>query len=79
MSPLCILLFWLLAVTSLAQRDNGYTDYVQWDEHSLFVDGERIFIFSGEFHYQRLPVPELWDDVFQKFRANGLNSVRYSQ
>ncbi|KAK8241216.1 putative beta-galactosidase C [Phyllosticta capitalensis] len=75
MSPLCILLFWLLAVTSLAQRDNGYTDYVQWDEHSLFVDGERIFIFSGEFHYQRLPVPELWDDVFQKFRANGLNSV----
>ncbi|KAH9869034.1 hypothetical protein J1614_008111 [Plenodomus biglobosus] len=39
------------------------------------VDGERVIIMSGEFHYQRLPVPELWLDVFQKFKANGMNAV----
>lgn len=25
-------------------------DLVTWDEHSLFVRGERIMIYSGEFH-----------------------------
>lgn len=31
-------------------------------------------------HYQRLPLPELWLDVFQKLRANGfqaISSMRY--
>ncbi|KAK7545840.1 glycoside hydrolase superfamily [Phyllosticta citricarpa] len=75
MSPFSTLLLLLLAVVSFAQRDNGYTDYVQWDEHSLLVDGDRLFIFSGEFHYQRLPNPELWADIFQRFKSNGLNTV----
>lgn len=35
----------------------------------------RVFINAAEFHYQRLPVPELWPDVFQKFKANGFNAV----
>ena len=61
---------------TLAHRDNLTTE-VTWDSHSLYVQGQRVFIFSGEFHYQRLPVPELWLDVFQKFKANGLNSVTY--
>ena len=26
------------------------TDQVTWDEHSLFVRGERILFYSGEFH-----------------------------
>jgi hypothetical protein len=25
-------------------------DLVTWDEHSLFVRGERIMLYSGEFH-----------------------------
>lgn len=73
----------LLAALLLAQQsyvsalnDTGLTDLVQWDNQSLVVNGERIFIFSGEFHYQRLPVPELWPDIFQKFKAHGLNAVR---
>jgi hypothetical protein len=56
--------------------DDGLTKLVAWDKYSLQVEGKRVFIFSGEFHYQRLPVPELWLDVFQKFKANGLNAVR---
>jgi len=32
---------------------------------------------SGEVHYQRMPVPEMWLDIFHKFKANGLNTIRY--
>ena len=32
---------------------------------------------SGEFHTFRLPVPDLWLDIFQKMVATGLNAVRY--
>ncbi|KAK4545553.1 hypothetical protein LTR36_002903 [Oleoguttula mirabilis] len=39
------------------------------------VNGERVFVFSGEFHYARLPNPELWRDVLEKYKANGLNAV----
>ncbi|RLL97383.1 hypothetical protein CFD26_106997 [Aspergillus turcosus] len=51
--------------------------YVTWDAKSLFVNGERIMIFSGEFHPFRLPVPPLWRDVFQKIKALGFNCVSF--
>jgi beta-galactosidase GanA len=41
------------------------------------VYGERIFVFSGEFHPYRLPVPGLWLDVFQKVKALGFNAVSF--
>ena len=56
--------------------DDGLTEVVSWDPYSLMVNGNRVFIYAAEFHYQRLPVPELWMDVLQKFKANGLNAVR---
>lgn len=40
-------------LVSLEKRDesnNGLTDRVTWDKHSLLIDGERLFLFSGEFH-----------------------------
>jgi beta-galactosidase GanA len=43
----------------------------------LFVYGERIFVFSGEFHPYRLPVPDLWYDVFQKVKALGFSAVSF--
>ncbi|KAK6081556.1 glycosyl hydrolase family 35 [Seiridium cupressi] len=52
-------------------------DIVTWDEHSLFIHGQRIMIMSGEFHPWRLPVPSLWYDVFQKIRALGFNCVSF--
>lgn len=52
-------------------------DLVTWDEKSLFVRGERIMIFSGEFHPFRLPVPSLWADVFEKIKALGFNCVSF--
>lgn len=59
----------------VSATDNGKTTEVTWDKYSLSVKGERVYVFSGEFHYQRLPVPELWLDVFQKLRANGFNAI----
>ncbi|RDA91222.1 hypothetical protein CP533_3404 [Ophiocordyceps camponoti-saundersi (nom. inval.)] len=50
---------------------------VTWDDQSLFIRGERVFMFSGEFHPFRLPVPSLYLDIFQKIRALGFNMVSF--
>lgn len=56
---------------------NSLFSQVTYDEHSLMVHGERIYVFSGEFHPYRLPVPDLWIDVFEKIKALGFNAVSY--
>ncbi|KAI1501878.1 beta-galactosidase precursor [Biscogniauxia marginata] len=58
-------------------KDDSLHDIVTWDEHSLFVRGERVMIMSGEFHPWRLPVPSLWLDIFQKIKAMGFNCVSF--
>ncbi|KAB5558355.1 family 35 glycosyl hydrolase [Coniochaeta sp. 2T2.1] len=62
-------------VSCAAATSNNLTDLVEWDKYSLTVNGTRVYISSAEFHYQRLPVPELWLDVFHKFKANGFNTI----
>ncbi|TDV55333.1 beta-galactosidase [Actinophytocola oryzae] len=51
------------------------THTVTYDKYSLKVDGERILLWGGEFHYFRLPSPSLWRDVLEKIRAAGFNGV----
>ncbi|TDL26310.1 hypothetical protein BD410DRAFT_578022 [Rickenella mellea] len=51
------------------------TAAVTFDANSLFIDGQRVMIFSGEFHPWRLPVPQLWSDVLQKMKAAGFNAA----
>ncbi|KAF9465547.1 glycoside hydrolase family 35 protein [Collybia nuda] len=48
---------------------------VTFDQHSVLLDGKRVMFFSGEFHPFRLPAPELWRDVLEKFKAAGFNGV----
>ena len=48
---------------------------VTYDKYSLKVDGQRILLWGGEFHYFRLPSPSLWRDVLEKIRAAGFNGV----
>ncbi|HTJ68324.1 MAG TPA: beta-galactosidase [Actinospica sp.] len=48
---------------------------VTFDRYSLIVDGQRLVLWSGEFHPFRLPSPSLWADMLQKMRANGYNAV----
>ncbi|KAF3017209.1 hypothetical protein E8E14_012799 [Neopestalotiopsis sp. 37M] len=73
-----------LAVGSLQQNlkvrpyaRDPLQEIVTWDEHSIFVNGERILFFSGEFHAFRLPVPSLWLDVLQKIRSLGFTGVSF--
>ncbi len=53
----------------------GRRHTVDFDRHSLLVDGERLVLWSGEKHPFRLPSPSLWLDVLQKMRAHGYNAV----
>ncbi len=48
---------------------------VGYDHYSLTIDGKRLYVWSGEFHYWRLPSPDLWRDVLQKMKAAGFNAV----
>src|SRR5882762_2129931 len=48
---------------------------VAYDNYSLMIDGKRTYIWSGEFHYFRLPSPDLWRDVLQKMKAAGFNAA----
>ncbi|KAF8972779.1 glycoside hydrolase family 35 protein [Flammula alnicola] len=60
------------------RNSTGLTDAVTWDPHSLFINGQRVFILSAEFHPWRLPGnPNLWSDIFQKIKANGFNTISF--
>ncbi|OAA46981.1 beta-galactosidase [Metarhizium rileyi] len=59
------------------RRSGALQDFVTWDEHSLFIHGERAMMFSGEVHPFRLPVPSLYLDVLEKIKALGFNMVSF--
>ncbi|WP_406175476.1 beta-galactosidase [Streptomyces sp. NBC_00996] len=48
---------------------------VSLDGYSFLVDGKRTYLWSGEFHYFRLPSQDLWRDIFQKMKAAGFNAT----
>ncbi|GAB2617207.1 beta-galactosidase [Streptomyces capparidis] len=48
---------------------------VTYDRHSLKIDNERVLLRGAEFHYFRLPSPDLWRDILEKYRAAGFNTV----
>src|SRR6266545_4089521 len=51
------------------------THTVTYDGYSFLVDGNRTYLWSGEFHSYRLPSPDLWLDIFQKMKAAGFNAT----
>ncbi|RPB03212.1 hypothetical protein L873DRAFT_1826287 [Choiromyces venosus 120613-1] len=59
--PSCSLLLFLPILTNFL----GRTNVVEWDRSSLYINHERVYIFSGESHYPCLP----------KLRASGFNAV----
>ncbi|WPH04809.1 beta-galactosidase [Acrodontium crateriforme] len=65
------------ALATSALLNDGLTDLVQWDKHSLLIDGQRIFLFTGEMHYWRIPVPELWRDILEKIKAAGFTGFTF--
>jgi beta-galactosidase GanA len=73
------IIFMVIACTPFYQAPKNSTPApahrVTWDGYSLFIDGRRLVIWSGEFHYWRLPSPALWRDVLEKMKAAGFNTV----
>jgi beta-galactosidase GanA len=65
----------LRAPAAAGADDTASTHTVTFDKYSLLLDGKRVFIWSGEFHYWRLPSPGLWRDVLQKMKAEGYDAV----
>jgi len=51
------------------------THSISYDGYSFLIDGQRTYLWSGEFHYYRLPSPDLWLDIFQKMKAAGFNAT----
>ncbi|KAF1945159.1 putative beta-galactosidase B [Clathrospora elynae] len=58
-------------------HDNGLNDVVQWDHYSFKVNGKRLFVFSGEIHYWRIPVYEVWEDLLEKIKAAGFTAFAF--
>ncbi len=48
---------------------------ITYDKYSLIVDGKRVFIKSGAFHYFRTPGEEMARDRFFKMKSGGYNTV----
>jgi beta-galactosidase len=59
----------------LIAGEMGHRNTVSYDGRSFMINGRRVFLWSGEFHYFRLPSPSLWRDVLQKMKAAGFNAV----
>ncbi|KAJ7836814.1 glycosyl hydrolases family 35-domain-containing protein [Mycena leptocephala] len=57
------------------RQENSGTTEVQWDSTSFIVKGQRIYGWSAEFHFWRLPAVDLWRDILQKLKAAGFNGV----
>ncbi|WP_433383853.1 beta-galactosidase [Actinoplanes sp. CA-142083] len=74
-----ILLALVLAVAGLAVLGGPSSaapkHSVTYDKYSLMVDGQRLLLQSAEFHYFRLPSPDLWRDILEKEKAAGFNAV----
>src|SRR5437879_1224793 len=63
------------AASATSPRHDRGTHQVTYDHYSMLVDGRRIVLQGAEFHYWRLPSPDLWQDVFEKIKAGGFNAV----
>ena len=49
---------------------------ISWDKYTLKINGERLFLLSGELHYWRVPDRERWKDILKMYKIAGLNAVR---
>ncbi|KAL1920508.1 uncharacterized protein VTP21DRAFT_885 [Calcarisporiella thermophila] len=65
-----------ITTSSVAYDRERYGHILNWDRHSLSIHGRRTLLYSGEFHYWRLPDRSRWESVLKKYKAAGLNCVR---
>ncbi len=53
----------------------GQPQQVSYDQYSVLIGGQRVFITAGEFDPWRTPSPSLWLDDLQKMKADGYDAV----
>ena len=53
----------------------GKPQQVSYDQYSLKIGGNRVFVTAGEFDPWRTPSPSLWLDDLQKMKADGYSAV----
>ena len=51
-----------------------HPERIRYDHRCFQLEGKDTFIFSGTFHYFRVPQP-LWADRFRKLKKAGFNCV----
>ncbi|EGO25493.1 glycoside hydrolase family 35 protein [Serpula lacrymans var. lacrymans S7.9] len=62
---------------NIIRDTDGLQTNVTWDEYSLMINGERMFMFSGEVHPYRMPSQSLYLDILQKVKSMGFNTVSF--
>ncbi|KAI8994625.1 glycoside hydrolase superfamily [Pilobolus umbonatus] len=65
-----------ITTTSVQYNRTKYHDILDWDKHSLIIEGIPTQIHSGEFHYWRVPDRTRWSDILKQYRSIGLNTIR---
>lgn len=63
------------ATATEATRTPPQRHTITYDRYSLMIDGRREWLWSAEFHYFRLPNPDLWRDQLEKLKATGFNAI----
>ena len=63
------------ALAAPAHASGHRTHTISYDRYSFSLDGQRVWLWSAEFHYFRLPNPDLWRDQLEKLKAAGFNTV----
>lgn len=51
-----------------------HPDRIRYDSRCIQIEGEDVFVYSGAFHYYRVPQP-LWASRFAKLKEAGFNCV----
>ena len=65
----------LAAPAGAATPQHPRAHTITYDRYSFQLDGKRVWLWSAEFHYFRLPNPDLWRDQLEKLKASGFNAV----
>ncbi|CDH60979.1 beta-galactosidase [Lichtheimia corymbifera JMRC:FSU:9682] len=65
-----------ITTSSVAYDRTQYHDVLDWDKYALYVEGEPTMIFSGEFHYWRIPDRERWSYILKQYQSMGMNTIR---
>ena len=58
----------------LALMAGAQVPTVEWDKHSLIIDGRRVCPVMGEVHYSRIPAQE-WETEVRKMKEGGVTMI----